>query len=90
MLCIFPLNTTGRGKASRHLPQMNSHPAQNPGLEDKAKRAGRRSREVFGGKLSKYGVCPQAKLATANFNLDVRKFLGSIPGLENMTIVRTI
>lgn len=47
MLCIFPSNATGRDKASRHLPQMNSHPAQNPGLEDKAKRAGRRSREVL-------------------------------------------
>jgi hypothetical protein len=35
-------------------PPKNSHPAQNPGLEEKTRRTERRSRRGVGGKLSKY------------------------------------
>ena len=64
--CVPPSHVIGRDKASWHLPQMNSHPAQNPGLEEKARQSREENQGGFGGKLSKYWVCPQAKLATAN------------------------
>lgn len=46
---------------------MNAHLAQNPGLEQQARKIREEKQSDFGGKLPKYWVCPQAKLATANF-----------------------
>lgn len=38
-LCVPPSHVIGRDKESRCLPQMNSHPAQNPGMEEKARKS---------------------------------------------------
>lgn len=64
-MCIPPSHAIGRDKESRHLLQMKSHPAQNPGMEEQRK-------------LSEYECVLKPNKPQPVSNMDIRSILGEL------------
>lgn len=70
---MFLPHVIGRDKESRCLPQMNSHPAQNHGMEEKAIKSREKKQ-----KLSKYECVLKPSEPQPMSNLDTGSMLGEL------------